>query len=264
MTPKANGGKRAATLLLLPLLAIIAFSACRKSQDQRQSVFNKENEPEAFDRIARTLFAGIYRNLAKQIKEDYSITKGTCIDVGGGPGYLAIELAKITELTISALDINPFALRIAQKNIEKAGVSERVKTIEADVHKMPFPDGSADLVVSRGSYLFWKDKVTAFKEIYRILKPGGMAFVGGGMGNLISPEEREKIRAEMEKKKIGPPKELEVSLQELSEILRKAGIPNYKITTDAGCLCGLWAEFKKPPLVQGEGPDPLLKSRSQR
>jgi ubiquinone/menaquinone biosynthesis C-methylase UbiE len=227
------------------LTLVLSIVGCQKKQSSSKKLYNPQYSAEEFDRIARTVFKNIYPYLALQIKEEFLITEGSCLDVGSGPGHLAIELAKITNLHIYALDIDPEAVRLAQKNVEEARLADRLKAVQGDVERMPFSDNSMDLVVSRGSYLFWKDKVKAFQEINRILKPGGTAFIGGGMGNLIPPAERAVIRERMDKEKIGPPKELEVSFEEMGVILRKAGIPNFKVTTDAGCLCGLWVEFKK-------------------
>ena len=220
-------------------------------------VQKKENNAEAFDKIARTLFKKIYPYLAMQIKQDYGITKGVCVDIGAGPAYLSIELAKITDLKIYALDIDPDAIKIANRNIKKAGLSKRIKTVLGDVHQMPFSDNFADLVISRGSFLFWKDKVKAFKEIYRILKPQGVAFIGGGMGKLLPEEEKKRIKSIMEKKNIGPPAYLRVSADEMASILRKAKIFRFEIFSDgeeSACPCGLWVEFRK-------GKQPLIFSQ---
>jgi len=211
-----------------------------------------KNDAESFDKIATTLFKPIYPLLALQIKQDYGITRGVCVDAGSGPGYLAIELAKITELQVTALDIDPEASRIAGRNVSANGLKGRVKVLTADVQKIPLADNSVDLVVSRGSYIFWPDKVAAFKEIRRIMKPGGTAFIGGGMGNLLPQEERRRIQDTMAEKNIGPPAELAVSFDDMGRILRQAGIPEFKITTDEGCLCGLWVEFQKPAAKSGD------------
>ena len=58
---------------------------------------------------------------------------------------------------------------------------------------MDFPDEFADLIVSRGSYIFWEDLEKALLEIYRILAPGGKTYIGGGLGN-------EKLAAAIHKK----------------------------------------------------------------
>jgi ubiquinone/menaquinone biosynthesis C-methylase UbiE len=205
-----------------------------------------KNSAEFFDKIAQTIFKPIYPLLALQIKQDYGITRGICIDVGGGSGNLAIELAKITDLEVISLDIDPKATEIAQRYIAASGLSGRVKAITADVQNMPFADDSADLIVSRASYMFWPDKVRAFREILRILKPGGSAFVGSGFGNLLPEEARKHIQDVLAEKNIGPPPESLLNFEEMAKILRKAGIWDFRITTDTGCLCGLWVDFKKP------------------
>ena len=53
-----------------------------------------------------------------------------------------------------------------------------------DAESMPFEDNFADLIVSRGSMFFWNDQTKVFKEIYRVLKPNGMAYIGCGLEQL--------------------------------------------------------------------------------
>ncbi len=223
---------------------ILAAGACRNAGPSARDT-GTDYTAEEFDQIAREVFAPIYPYLAKQVSEDYKITRGTAVDAGSGPGYWAIELARITDLKVYALDLDPEAVRIVRRNVAKAGLDGRVEAVEGNVQKMPFADGFADLVVSRGSYPFWKDKVAAFREIRRILKPGGVAFVGGGLGSLMPDEERIRIRDIMDARKIGPPAELEVSYEDMGRILREAGILEFRIAPDKGCLCGLWVEFRR-------------------
>jgi len=136
-----------------------------------------------FSLVAKHAFTPVYPYLAQQIKEKFGINKGVCVDIGSGPGHLAIAIAGITDLQVFSLDVQPDMTETAQANIAKAGLSNRILTITADVCRMPFDDNSVDLVVSRGSIFFWKDRPAACAEIYRILKPDGVAYCGGGMGN---------------------------------------------------------------------------------
>lgn len=56
---------------------------------------------------------------------------------------------------------------------------------------MPFPDEFVDVVFSQGSIIFWNDLTVAFKEIYRVLKPGGVGYIGRGFGN---PTAKQQIK----------------------------------------------------------------------
>ncbi|OPX95287.1 MAG: Erythromycin 3''-O-methyltransferase [Syntrophorhabdus sp. PtaU1.Bin002] len=149
---------------------------------------------EEFDRIAREVFAPVYPSIAGQIVASTGITKGCCLDIGTGGGYLGIAIAKITGLDILLLDKSQKMLNIASQNIMEAGLGSRLRVVSGDVHDIPLGDESMDLVVSRGSVFMWEDKAKAFREIYRVLCPGGTAYVGGGLG---STKIRKQIEARM-------------------------------------------------------------------
>lgn len=152
------------------------------------------------DEISKTLFAPIYPLIAEDIKSRHGVLKGNCIDLGSGPGALSISLARITDLHLYAVDQSRHAFSIATQNIEAARLENRITPIQSDISHMPFEDNFADLMVSRGSIFFWQDLSASFKEIYRVLKPGGKTHIGGGFG---SPELKKKIFEEMAKKKDG-------------------------------------------------------------
>jgi ubiquinone/menaquinone biosynthesis C-methylase UbiE len=65
---------------------------------------------------------------------------------------------------------------------------------------MPFPDNSVDIVVSRGSIFFWDDPVKGLREVYRVLRPGGKAMIGGGAGSGYPKEAVEELIASRKKK----------------------------------------------------------------
>ena len=117
--------------------------------------------------------APVYPLIAQQIVDDYGITKGICLDIGTGPGFVGIELAKITELEMYFVDDKQEALDKAEKNVSACGLNNLVHFTKADVCDLPFEDGFADLIVSRGSLWFWADQVKGLQQIHRVLKPGG-------------------------------------------------------------------------------------------
>ncbi len=70
-------------------------------------------------------------------------------------------------------------IKLARRTVREAGLQDRISFVVGDVHKMPFADDSADLIVSRGALPVFSDKVKALRQIWRVLKPTGVAFIGG-------------------------------------------------------------------------------------
>ena len=65
----------------------------------------RKTYPQEFDKISKLAFAPIYPCLAKCITKKFGVSKGVCVDVGSGPGSLAIALARITNLNVYSLDL---------------------------------------------------------------------------------------------------------------------------------------------------------------
>ncbi len=197
-----------------------------------------------FDMVAREIFAPVYPVLAKQIIERSGISKGCCLDLGCGGGYLGLALARISELETILFDESQDMLKLAQEYIGQSGLESRVKTLLGDVHEIPLADESVNLAVSRGSMFFWEDRVQAFREIYRVLAVGGMAMIGGGFGNVELLREIEKKMLEKDpewkekrRQRIGKAK-IEVYREELEQ----AGISSFEIIQDEA---GLWIVIRK-------------------
>ena len=156
---------------------------------------NKTN-PLEFEPIAREVFAPIYPVIAEQILQATRISRGKCLDLGTGPGFLGLAIAQISDLKVCLLDISPEMIAYAQQNIQSRQMQKKVQALCADVHLLPFSDQSIDLVISRGSVFFWEDLKQAFEEIYRVLKPGGMTYIGGGFGTDALKQEIEQKMAQ--------------------------------------------------------------------
>lgn len=203
---------------------------------------NSKMDVRQFDKIAREVFAPAYISIAERIKEKTGITSGVCVDIGSGGGYLSIALAGITNMIFFLLDQSHEMLGIAKRNIVESHLEKRLFTLHADVHNIPLDGESVDLVVSRGSVFFWENKTRAFREIYRVLVPGGRAYVGGGLG---SHEIQIQIKAKM--KEIGHTwhgrsKRNEDHRKIYGEALKKAGITNCSVVKGEE---GLWIEIYK-------------------
>lgn len=138
------------------------------------------------------LFRKIYPVIAGQIVSRTGVRQGHCIDLGGGPGMLGIRIAQASELRVTVVDPQAECVALAFENIAEHGLGERVEARAGCAEQLDFADDSVDLVVSRGAIYFWTDQAAGLREIHRVLRPGGWAWVGGGFGNR---ELREEILA---------------------------------------------------------------------
>ncbi len=106
------------------------------------------------------------------------IDRGLALEVGPGPGYLGLEwLKKSTGTSLKAVEISPAMIGIARRNAGAYGLSQRVEYVKGDASKMPFDDNLFDGAFTNGSLHEWADPKNVFKEIYRVLKPGGKYLV---------------------------------------------------------------------------------------
>jgi len=99
--------------------------------------------------------------------------QGKLLDVGSGTGHLAISIKKrYPGLEIHGLDISADMIDAAEKN-KKLASAGNIRFDLGDVQSLPYGDNSLDFVVSSLSLHHWEDVGKAFKEISRVLKPGG-------------------------------------------------------------------------------------------
>jgi len=130
-----------------------------------------------------------YRRLAD--KAASMVQEGKLLEIGPGPGYISIEIAKLSpKMEVIGLDISDTMIEIAKKNANEQGLSEKIGFRKGDASKMPFGDSSFDFVISSGSLHHWKKPTQIFNEIYRVLKPGRRALIS----DLRKDAPKEKIK----------------------------------------------------------------------
>jgi len=109
------------------------------------------------------------------------------LDVGCGRGLLLIGAAKRLTSGVAtgvdlwqAEDLSGNRPDVPRKNAALEGVAARVKVETGDMRKLPFPDASFDVVVSRAAIhnLYQApDRAAAIREIARVMKPGATALL---------------------------------------------------------------------------------------
>jgi len=97
-----------------------------------------------------------------------------CVDLGSGRGNDVLRLADEVgkEGFAYGIDISDGMLEKASKRAASLGL-ENVKFIKSELESLPLPDDKADLLISNCTINHAQDKQLVWKEIFRILKPGG-------------------------------------------------------------------------------------------
>jgi SAM-dependent methyltransferase len=103
------------------------------------------------------------------------IGKGdTVIDLGSGAGIDCFVARHETgvEGKVIGIDFTPAMINKARSNAERLGYNN-IEFREGDIDDMPVNDNVADVIVSNCVLNLVPDKEKVFKEIFRVLKPGG-------------------------------------------------------------------------------------------
>src|SRR5262249_10501584 len=100
---------------------------------------------------------------------------GDVLEVAPGPGYLAIELARLGPYRVVGLDISQSFVSMAAENAKVAGVAVAFRLGNASA--MPFEAGSFDFIVCRAAFKNFTQPIEALREMHRVLRPGGTAMI---------------------------------------------------------------------------------------
>lgn len=102
------------------------------------------------------------------------------LDIGCGVGGTAFYIAKKTGAQVIGININPSHVKLANEISKAKKLSKSVRFIEMDFMKMTFTDNSFDVVYCVESAGYSYPKNVFLKEIYRVLKPNGIAIFMDG------------------------------------------------------------------------------------
>jgi ubiquinone/menaquinone biosynthesis C-methylase UbiE len=105
-------------------------------------------------------------------------TYGRALEIGAGTGYFSLNLVRAGIVgRATCTDISPGMLDALQANADRLGVD--VEAVACDAERLPFEDGSFDLVFGHAVLHHLPNLDQAFSEFRRVLKPGGViAFAG--------------------------------------------------------------------------------------
>jgi SAM-dependent methyltransferase len=181
------------------------------------------------------------------------------MDLGSGSGGLGLALLdKIRNCAMIFMDPDIESLTGISQKAQQRGFPGRAVAVRGAAEEMPMPDESVDVIVSRGSFYFWNDRVIGLREVWRVLCPGGRAMIGGGLGvNYPHWARQEFIRRRRESSSGKDREALEKfknarSPETFRRLAIQAQLASYEITgeggldygeTDAGT--GIWLKIRK-------------------
>jgi len=100
----------------------------------------------------------------------------TLLDIGAGDGLIGFRaIARIgPSLAVIVTEISPPLLRHAKTLAQAAGIAGQCRFVLAEATSLPAIErATVDVVTTRSALAYVTDKQAAFREFYRILKPGG-------------------------------------------------------------------------------------------
>src|SRR5436190_11882499 len=115
-----------------------------------------------------------YRRSAKQVAGLVS-TGATILELAPGPGYLALELARLGNYHIVGLDISTTFVEIARAKAKEAGVEIDFRL--GNAAHMPLADSLFDFIVCGAAFKNFAQPVQVLDEMFRVLKPDGKALI---------------------------------------------------------------------------------------
>lgn len=113
-----------------------------------------------------------------------SLRKSRVLDAGCGTARISILIAKERpQWQITAIDLAQSMLDVAAQNIQEAELQRQISLNKVDAKKMPYPEGSFDLVISNSLLHHLPNPISFLQELKRVLKADGAIIIR----DLLSP-----------------------------------------------------------------------------
>ena len=117
-----------------------------------------------------------------EIMKGIDITDKSVLDIGCGCGGAAFHLIKKHGAkSVQGIDPEPLVIKTAQQLAKKNNLAEETTFKCVEPGSLQYKDETFEVIFSKEVFLHIPDKETLLKDVYRILKPGGLIIVSDWM-----------------------------------------------------------------------------------
>ena len=134
----------------------------------------------------RAELAGYAREIAADAAAGAAV-----LEIAPGPGYTAIELAKMGDFAVCGMDLSADFIAICKANAEREGA--QADFVQGNVSAMPFDDGRFDYIFCSAAFKNFHAPERALAEMYRVLKPGGKGLIIDMNKNATAAERKAEV-----------------------------------------------------------------------
>ena len=149
----------------------------------------------------------------------------TVVDLGCGSGFDCFLAAKQVGETgrVIGVDMTPEMVSKARKNAEKMG-TDNIEFRLGEIEHLPVADNSADIIMSNCVINLSPDKMSVYRDAYRVLKPGGRLAISDILATAQLPDEIKKNLALVSACVGGA-----ATIDDTEDMLKQAGFRDIKI-----------------------------------
>jgi len=186
------------------------------------------------------LWVKVYPYLAEQIISFLPKSARMLLELGPFSGGISFELAKARkDCPIIIADSRQEILDYLSGEARKRSLLNQIRLVRSDLPMLRFRAAEFDGVICRGAFFFLDESM--LKEIHRVLRTGGIGFVGGGFGALTPRSLIDRITVESRRlnERLG---KKWISRTQLEEMVAKAGLEKCSRIVEEG---GLWLLLQK-------------------
>lgn len=162
------------------------------------------------------------------------------LELGPFAGGVAKGLHSLSsEFRVVLADASPRIFDDFQEEIRSSPLAQRMMIVSSPLSPLIFLDKSFDLIVYRGAFFFLTPLI--LQEIYRVLRPGGCALVGGGYGPLTPQTVIGEIAEESKRLNLLLGKQW-MTEEDLAQMIQEASLQEHtEISTEGG----LWLIIRR-------------------